>query len=377
MPSPRPSRLHILAATAVAVFAWAPCAAYAQSDDSDLLTPLVPPSDDDLLTPLVPPNDDDLLTPLVPPNDDDLLEPLVPPNNDDLLEPLVKKPKPGKVTHKDEIELGPVANGFMLVKRKVVDPCGDFEVSWGGRKTCHATEREKWEYVAVGGGAGDDDGSGPDDEASADGKNEGRSPGGGWPGPGPGGNGPGPGGNGPGPGGNGPGPGGNGPGPGPKGPGPSRPGSNGGAPAKGGAVVVVPAPDGFARLRDFSVRLDSLTVDPQGRFDVVLTLRNFGQASKRVVNGDWLVTLTAADGLGVNTRDIWMPGQAATTPFPQMPNVAPGATQRLRFVLTRGGLRTRFVSLSVQQSGAPPAIFDISANAAARPPAQIAPEPEW
>jgi hypothetical protein len=374
MPFLRAPPPYILAATAAAVFAWAPCDAYAQSDGSDLLTPLVPPSDDDLLTPLVPPNDDDLLEPLVPPDNDDLLEPLVPPNNDDLLEPLVKKPrKPGKVTHKDEIELGPVANGFMLVKRKVVDPCGVFEVSWGGRKTCHATEREKWEYVAVGSGAGDDD-SGPDDEASADGKDEGRSPGGGWPGPGPGGSGPGPSGNGPGPGGNGPGP---GPGPGPKGSGPARPGSNGGAPAKGGAVVVVPAPDGFARLRDVSVRLDSFTVDPQGRFDIVLTLRNFDATSKPVAAGDWTVTLTDAAGHSVDTRDIWMPGQAATTPFPQMPNIGPGATQRLRFVLARGILRARLVGLSVQQNGAPPVLFDISANAAARATAQVAPEPEW
>lgn len=347
-------RWRLLAASA-AILIGSPTLAAAQSDDSDLLAPLVPPPSDD----------SDLLAPLVPP-DDDLLEPLVP-----------RKPrKPGKVTHKDELEVGPAQNGFILVKRKIVDPCGTFEISWGGRKTCHPYEREKWEYVAVGGDGGDDakEGPNPFEDEDSDDKSGGRSPGGRLP---------------PGPGAKGPGkmPGTNGPlG---NGPGPQRPGAGeasggtgtgaGSAPASGRgtgrAVVTVPAVNGFARLDTFAARLDNVAMDASGRFDVTLTVRNDNRATKLVANGDWTVTLTDADGLGFSSRDIWMPGTGAAKPFHLMPNVAPGGTQQVRFILEPELVRANIVSLSVQQGSAAPATFDISARQAGKVAEGTAPAP--
>ncbi|MDT8758782.1 hypothetical protein MZO42_08730 [Sphingomonas psychrotolerans] len=337
--------------------------AVAQSDDSDLLAPLVDP-DADLIAPLVDP-DADLLAPLVDP-DADLLEPLVP-----------KKPakrRPGKVTHKDELEIGEEQNGFILVKRKVVDPCGVFEISWGGRKTCHQTEREKWEYVAAGKKPPEEKQEEPEDEEDdlrerpPSGSPGGRGPGTGGKGPsgGPGGNGPGPG----------PGPRGNGSGGGPgsnPGTGPGNAPGGGRAPGKGG--VVAPGNPIEARLRDFAVRPLSLRVDAQGRFDVTLTVRNVAKTAKLIANGDWTVTLTDADGLGFSSRDIWMPGSGPAKPFHLMPNVAPGGVHQIRFLIEPEKARSSLVRLSVQQGGAAPATFDISRAAVGRAAAKSAPAP--
>lgn len=362
-------RSSVLAATALLASLATP--AFAQTSDADMLAPLADP-DADLLAPLVDP-DADLLAPLVDP-DADLLAPLVDPDAD-LLAPLVpKKPvktrRPGKVTHKDEIELGPEENGFMLVKRKIIDPCGDFEISWGGRKTCHQTEREKWEYVAVGKKPPKDKEEPPEEEEKDD--RTGRSPGGLPPGSGPkgGANGPGSGPSG------GPGTGpGNGPGQGPRGPGPGGPpGSNpGGGKAPGKGDVVAPSPDRLAPLRDFAVRPIALKMDAQGRFDVTLTVRNIAKSGKLIANGDWTVTLTDADGLGFGSRDIWMPGAGPAKPFRLMPTVAPGGVQQIRFLVPPEAIRSSVVRLSVQQGNAPPATFDVSTAAVGRAPARQAP----
>ncbi|PSJ40953.1 hypothetical protein C7I55_11880 [Sphingomonas deserti] len=57
-----------------------------------------------------------------------------------------------------------------------------------------------------------------------------------------------------------------------------------------------------------------------------------------------------------------------------MPNVAPGNTQQLRFVLDPEAVRSNLVSLSVQQNGAPPATFDLPGDPALRSPALPAPD---
>ncbi|WP_342250340.1 hypothetical protein [Sphingomonas sp. OTU376] len=344
---------------ASAVVALLASTAAAQTDDADLLAPLVDP-DADLIAPLVDP-DADLLAPLADP-DADLLAPLVPKKP--------PKPRPGKVTHKDEIEVGQEQNGFILVKRKVVDPCGVFEISWGGRKTCHSTEREKWEYVAAGAKPPQDE----PEELEEDEDDDLRGPlrGGSPRGPGGGGKGPGgsPLGNGPGAGpGNGPG---RGPGPGP-GPG-GQPGkAPGGSKAPGNGGIVAPVPVLEARLRDFSVRPTSLRADAQGRFDITLSVRNVAKTSKLIANGDWTVTLTDADGLGFSSRDIWMAGSGPAKPFNLMPNVAPGGIHHIRFLLQPEQVRSGLIRLSVQQAGAAPATFDISRQAVGRVASKTAP----
>ncbi|WHU04333.1 hypothetical protein [Sphingomonas sp. NIBR02145] len=327
------------------------------------LAPLADP-DADLIAPLVDP-DADLIAPLVDP-DADLIAPLVPPK-------MPKPRKPGRMTHVDEIVLEERPDGMVLIQRIRADPCGIFEVSWGGRKTCRNREIKSYELVpadSLGKNRGPIDNDKDEDDQSDD-TLKGRPP------SGSGGRPPSGSGSGPGPGGKPPGNGG-GPGPatGPSGApggaaggaksgtgGGSAPGTGASTPGNGGIAAPTPAPEGYRRTRDFDVRIVRATVDASGQVDVLLNLRNATRAAKLVANGDWTVTVTDEDGLGVPTRALWMPGTGTPQPFHIMPNVAPGATREIRFLLKPETVHARLVTLSVQQNGAPPISFGLPALA--------------
>jgi len=287
------------------------------------------------------------------------------------------------------------ARGQAMVRVKHIDPCGTFEVSWGGTKTCHPKEWYTYELVAEGAAGGGDppppsepppaqqngqpppggdpfkDQSGPSGLPALGGWPTGGVSGGGASGGSPQGGGPG-----------------SGPRPGAPGGGaigrPSngpvgRPGSpGGGAPAPGGPVSPggpqSPAErDGFQRLRDFEARLERAVIDAQERADVIIVLRNITRASHLIANGDWSAVATDEDGVGGADIGIWTPTTGAPIPFTTMPSVAPGATTRVRFIIepepTAGGLAT----VSINQTGSPPAVFDIRSAPGAKPTTLPAP----
>jgi hypothetical protein len=356
-------------------------------------------SNDDLLEPLVR-NDDDLLEPLVP-NDDDLLAPLVP-NDDDLLVNLVKakeerdrrraeerrwveeqnrrleREKQEKARKKRQQYDKDAARGTTLVRTEHIDPCGSFEVSWGGRKTCHATKRYTYELVQDGGDPPPPPPPEPEEQEEPDagpapsGASGGRAPGGSL---GPrGGAAPGPGPN-PGPG---PAPGaGPRPGPGPQ-PAP-RQEAGGAPPVRSGGIVASsqgrPSEWIAQPLRDFSARLDSAMIDSAGRADVVITLRNISRVTRRVDNGDWNAIVADLDGVGGADNGIWMPTAGPPKAFSRMPEVAPGDTTRVRFVIRPETTGIGLAAVSINQAGSPAAVFDISAVPGARAPSPPAAPP--
>jgi hypothetical protein len=363
-------------------------------------------STDDLLEPLVR-NDDDLLAPLVS-DDDDLLTPLTP-NDDDLLVDLVKakqerdrerrwveeqnrrleREKQEKARKKRQQYDKDAAKGTTLVRTKHVDPCGSFEVSWGGRKTCHATERYTYELVQNGGDPPPPPPPEPEEQEepntgpSPSGASGGRAPGGsrgprgggeqgaggGAPGPAPSsGAGPGPApGSGPRP----------GPGPGPR-PAPRQ--EPAGAPRSSSGGVIAPSqdrPTGWVAqpLRDFSARLDSAAIDSAGRADVVVTLRNISRVTRRVDNGDWNAIVADLDGVGGADNGIWTPTAGPPKAFSRMPEVPPGGATRVRFIIRPETVGIGLATVSINQSGSPAAVFDISAVPGARAPSPPAAPP--
>lgn len=368
-------------------------------------------STDDLLEPLVR-NDDDLLAPLVS-DDDDLLAPLVP-NDDDLLVDLVKakqerdrrraeerrwvdeqnrrleREKQEKARKKRQQYEKDAAKGTTLVRTKHIDPCGSFEVSWGGRKTCHATERYTYELVQNGGDPPPPPPPEPEEKEEPNagsppsGANGGRAPGGsrgprGGSGQGAGGSAPGPApSSGPGPA---PGP---APGAGPRpgqGPGPQpAPRQGTGAPGSSSGGIVARGqdrPSGWIAqpLRDFTARLDSAVIDGAGRADVIVTLRNISRTTRRVANGDWNAIVADLDGVGGADNGIWMPTEGPPRAFSQMPEVQPGGTTRVRFIVRPETVGIGLATVSINQAGSPAAVFDISAVPGARTPSPPAAPP--
>jgi len=351
-------------------------------DMTDFLDPLTPRAGAE--TPALP---DDLLTPLDSSHVDmeDFLDPLTPrptaetpalpedlfipldgssPDLSDFLDPLVRTdetdPRPRQPTPRDTDYLDFIraqeaqqqhrnqGRESVLVRRIRADPCGDFEVSWGGRKTCHAREHAYWELVYK------DDGPPPpppEENEEREDSDWGLDMGGPGPSGGLGGGTRGPSGalgGGAAPGGA--------PGGAPGAPG--APGSGGGAPGSApGGGVAGPTPGRI--VGSFTPRLESATRTRQGLLDVRVSL-TANPGGPALLTDEWLVVSTTADGVERSTTAILQPTAGAGRPFDDWRHVMQGDVVQVRFLVPAAPDGAPAATVAIRQTGASPVVFDIS-----------------
>ena len=235
----------------------------------------------------------------------------------------------------------------VLIRRVRVDPCGDFEVSWGGHKTCHPRERVYWEV-------GYNDAPPPpppeDEDEEPEDSDWGLDFGGSGPSGGPAGGTRGPSGSLGGAPGSSPGtPGAPGPAGGPG----ASPGSN-----TWGHGGVVASSDGRV-VGTFTPRLDSAVRTPQGLLDVRVSLvANPGAPA--LLTDEWLVTAATAGGVERTTTEVLEPTAGRGTPFQAWRHVMQGDGVQVRFLVPPSPDGAAATTVSIRQTGASPVVFDIS-----------------